>query len=218
LGVGAYFLGHEFGHRLDAVGTGLGTEPGANVVAMDEDPSALIFQKPVDLLALVFVTLNGGPIENNHEYKSGYLSPGYRGGRELHYFKISRDAMVFWKFVCRHLRHTYRVQALFFASILQGNRPVIETWTPQDECPNWYDDDHVRYVPRHFYAGDPKPWMNKLCYGPQNAHDALAAEAQEDKKLAKETCKQKIRESARRSLEVMFPGGGAFKRVLRARK
>jgi hypothetical protein len=131
--------------------------------------AALMFDMlPIDLLCHIIVVLNGGTVGDKAMPKYGYLYPGIRGGRELHYFKISRDAMTFWKHVCKYMRDTDRINGSTHDLLLSDNDPEIEVW----EDPHAHDyphhpHAHERYVPRHFYAGDPKPWIGLLCYESQ---------------------------------------------------
>ena len=119
---------------------------------------ALFAALPVDLLASVVVTLNGGPIGEKRGL-IGFLFPGIVGGRELHYFKISGHAMRFLQCVCKYLRGC-DFQSYVHELLLEGNTPDIDTnsWS-------------LSHVPRHFYAGDPGPWMQKLCCGPQTREE-----------------------------------------------
>ena len=76
-------------------------------------PAVLMFDKlSVELICHLIVMLNGDVIDKDARPQYGYLYPGYRGGREMHYFKISRDAMTFWKHVCKYLRLTYTMNNL----------------------------------------------------------------------------------------------------------
>ncbi len=131
-------------------------------------PAVLMFDKlPVELICRLIVMLNGGAIGNDTRPEYGYLYPGYRGGRELYYFKISRDAMTFWKHVCKYLRLTYSMNDHTYNML--------------------FSDYHSRehYIPRHLYAGNPKPWIMRLCFGPQTHEEALAIEAAEAAEEAK---------------------------------
>lgn len=146
-------------------------------------PEVLMFDKlPVELICRIIVMLNGGTIGDDASLPlCGFLYPGIRGGRELHYFKISVDAMTFWKHVCMYLRHTYSIENQTHDMLFSDNNPLFE----DPEYP-WED---YRYIPRHLYAGNPEPWMMKLCYGPQTneealAEEALAIEAAEEAKIA----------------------------------
>lgn len=137
-------------------------------------PNVILFSMPVEVISQIVVTLNGGRIEKNVIPQSGYLYPGYRGGRELHYFKISRDAMTFWKHVCKYLRSSYDIDEQTYNLLLSDNAPEREMWTDPDieeygSC--FWDDYHnsEHYVPRHLYAGKPEPWIMQLCDGPQTS-------------------------------------------------
>lgn len=139
--------------------------------------AAVLNALSVDFLAHIIVILNGGAIDNEAKPKIGFLYPGYKGGRELHYFAISRDAMTFWRHVCKYLRHTYDMNAAAHGALLLDNTPRVETWKDPDmheHCEFFFEDCDRRewYIPRHFYAGNPEPWMEKLCYGPQSAEHA----------------------------------------------
>lgn len=191
---------------------------------MDDEyaqPAVQLFRiLPVDVICRIIVTLNGGAIDNNAEPERGFLHPGYRGGRELNYFKISRDAMTFWKHVCKYLRRTYSIDDQAHEYLLSDNTPHIEMWEDphleeHGSCYWDYYHSHPRFVPRHFYAGDPKPWMERLCYGPQTYDEVLAIEAADQAKTAaKEARKQKRRADA----EVALVAWGSGERQLRARK
>ena len=173
---------------------------------------------PVDLLAHLLVVLNGGAIGNNYNYKSGFLHPGYHGGRELHYYEISHDAMKFWKFVCKHLRHTYSLQRAFFFALLEKNTPQIETWTPdwQDMCYMDYEDqDRERDIPRHFYAGNAEKWISLMCCGPQTHLEACIEEAAEAVKESKVAIKEARKEQRRLQATMDLAKWGVGKRILR---
>jgi len=120
---------------------------------------------PIDLVCHLIVVLNNGTVGDEATPQYGYLYPGLRGGRELHFFKISRDAMTFWKHVCTYLRH--RINGHAHALLLSDNEPCIEVWEDPHEYQCGEHDYHERYVPRHFYVGDPKPWIGQLCYESQ---------------------------------------------------
>ncbi len=189
-------------------------------VTMDHEyaqPTVLMFDMlPNELIAHIIVTLNGGSIDNKAVPKSGYLFPGYRGGRELHYFEISRAAMIFWKHVCKYLRHTYTIDTQTHHLLLADNTPYNETWN-DPHIHEWNDyHSRERYIPRHFFAGDPKPWMMSLCYGPQSYEEVLVIEALEQAKIAaKEARKEKRRMDAGIAL---VDGWGSGPRKLRSRK
>lgn len=162
-------------------------------------PAVLMFDKlPIELICRLIVSLNGGTIDNGAKPEYGYLYPGFQGGRELIYFKISRDAMTFWKHVCKYLRHTHTINNQAHDILLSDNAPRF--------CD--YQEHHERYVPRHLYAGNPKPWMMRLCYGPQT-HEAV-----EQAKIAAEARKEKRRTDAAIAL---VAGWGSGQRRLRAR-
>ena len=184
-------------------------------------PAVLLFNKlPVDLICHLVVLLNGGTIGDRAMSVSGYLYPGYRGGRKLNYFKISRDAMTFWQHVCKYMRHTYTINNQTHKLLLSNNTPQIETW--QDPHLHEYWDmpwqeyhNRVHYVPRHFYAGDPKPWIMMLCWGPQTPKEIEDIEAAEQAKIvAKEARKEKRRTDAAIALVADW---GSGQRRLRAR-
>ena len=153
---------------------------------------------PVDLISRLVVMLNGGTVGNEANAERGYLYPGFRGGRELNYFKITRDAMTFWQHVCKYLRHTHTFNNQTHDMLLSDNTPLIEVYVPEyndddnygygGDC--WDDYYYERYIPRHFYAGDPKPWIKKLCCGPQTGDECLKIEAKEERK------KRRLEESA----------------------
>ena len=132
---------------------------------------------PIDCICEIVVMLNDGVVGNAVIPEYGYLHPGFVQGRELHYFKISRDAMTFWKHVCMYLRHNYRFANKVDTLLLFNHPLVIEMWTDPYEDQNgsaYYDffEGVERYVPRHLYAGDPKPWMKQLCSGPQTEEES----------------------------------------------
>lgn len=128
---------------------------------------------PTDLLCRLIVTLNGGTIAPKAKPKVGYLYPGYQGGRELHYFQISRDAMAFWKHVCSFMRLNSELSQSVHNMLFSEHEPKLEVWYNQDMYDqaywSWEDDVTERFVPRHLYAGNADPWMARLCYGPQCA-------------------------------------------------
>jgi|APSaa5957512576_1039674.scaffolds.fasta_scaffold14444_1 hypothetical protein len=153
-------------------------------------PTVLMFDKlPKELICHIIVILNGGAISDDAMPERGFLYPGYRGGRELQYFKISRDAMTFWKHVCKYLCLTYSMNDQVCDMLFSNNTPQIEMWNDphMDEYGSCFWDDHhshERYIPRHLYAGNPKPWVMRLCSGPQTHEEALAIEAAEEAKVA----------------------------------
>lgn len=176
----------------------------------------LMFDKlPKELICQIIVILNDGVIGDDVKPECGFLHPGYRGGRELHYFKISRDAMTFWKHVCKDLRLMYQVHDM----LLSKNTPNIEMWEDPHIHENgnccWDDyNSHERYIPRHLYAGNLKSWM-RLCYGPQTHEEALAIEADEEAKVvAKRARKEKRPADAAIALDA---GWDSVERRLRSR-
>ena len=69
---------------------------------------------------------------------------------------------------------------------------------------------------RHLYAGNPKPWMMGLCYGPQTHEEVLAIEAAEEAEIAaKEARKEKRRADAAVAL---VAGWSSCQPRLRSRK
>jgi len=79
-----------------------------------------------------------------------------------------------------------------------------------------FSDNRESYVPRHLYAGNPKPWIMSLCYGPQTHEEALAVEAAEKAKIVvKEARKEKRRADAAIAL---VKGWDSVERRLRSRK
>lgn len=183
-------------------------------------PAVLMFDKlPVELICRLIVDLNGGTISNCAKAEYGYLHPGFQGGRELHYFKISRNAMTFWKHVCKYLRHTYSINNQAHDILFSDITPQIEMFEDPHihECGSFWEllQGRERYVPRHLYAGNPKPWMMRLCYGPQTHEEVLAIEAFEEAKFAaKEARKEKRRTDAAVAL---VAGWGSVERRLRSR-
>lgn len=157
------------------------------------DTSALIFEMlPQDLIALIVVALNGGPVKSAQPVHHGFLHPGFCGGRELHYLEISRNAMTFWQHVCKHLRWTYTVQYSVYSALLHDHMASIETWSPpwEEYCceDDWQDRD--RFVPRHLFAGSAKPWMALLCDGPQDEQEAVKLRDEEEAKEAKRNARK----------------------------
>lgn len=185
-------------------------------------PDVTLFDMlPTELICRLIVALNGGTIGNDAKPEYGYPHPGFQGGRELQYFKISRDAMTFWKHVCKYLRHTYTINNQTHDILFSDHTPDIEMWEDPhiheyESC--FWDDYHSRerYVPRHLYAGNPKPWMMGLCYGPQTHEEVLAIEAAEEAEIAaKEARKEKRRADAAVAL---VAGWGSCQPRLRSRK
>ena len=165
---------------------------------------------PAELICHIIVSLNGGAIDDTAEPECGFLYPGYRGGRELHYFKISRDCMTLWQHVCKYLRHAHEINSQAYNMLLANTTPQIEMWNdPYDIDEQWEDYACERYVPRHLYAGSPKPWMRMLCDGPQTLAEVEAEVA------AKEARKEKRRADAAIAL---VEGWGSCQRRLRSRK
>jgi hypothetical protein len=160
---------------------------------MDDEyaqPEVLMFHMlPTELVVRIVVELNGGTINDDVEPKRGFLHPGYRGGRELNYFKISRDAMTFWQHTCKYLRKTYSVNGQIYNGLLSDNTPRAEMWTNPNTHMyggGYQNDFHIqeRHVPRHLYAGRAEEWMRMLCGGPQSTQEILAIEAAEQAKVA----------------------------------
>ena len=165
-------------------------------------PEVLMFDMlPTELIVRIVVELNGGTINNDVEPKRGFLYPGYRGGRELNYFKISRDAMTFWQHTCKYLRKTYSVNDQIYDALLSDNTPQLELWNDPnaDMYGNYLDDYHIqeRHVPRHLYAGSAEPWIAMLCDGPQSTEEILAIEAAEQAKVAAKKGRKRKRRSAK---------------------
>ena len=107
---------------------------------------------PVDLIAHIVVFLNDGTVGDKVIPKYGYMYPGKRGGRELQYFQISREAMTFWQHVCKYMRLTYRMHDTIHYKLLSDTD---------------FDLEDGSRVPRHLYAGNLKPWISLLCYEDQ---------------------------------------------------
>ena len=140
-----------------------------------------------NLLASIVLALNDGPIPNSSEIKRCFLYPGRVSGRELHYFQITRDAMVFMKCVCRYFRHDYAFNQAVHWRLFTDHTPCIETWSPIDatrhiDYTDWkqicthvepYAEQPVEseekdeFVPRHIYAGRADGWMAIRSGGPQ---------------------------------------------------
>ena len=121
-----------------------------------------------DLLCRLIVALNGGKIAPKAKAKVGYLYPGYRGGRELHFYQISRDAMRLWRHVCSFMRFNSELSDSVHTMLFSEHEPKIEVWFDQDDWA-WSWEDHLteRFVPRHLYAGNAGRWIKRLCCGPQ---------------------------------------------------
>lgn len=188
-------------------------------------PAVLLFDKlPVELTCRIIVMLNGGVIGDVASPERGFLYPGICGGRELHYFKISRDAMTFWKHVCKYLRLTYSIDYQTHNMLLSHNTPQIEMWIDphsQEYGSVFWEDYHNRehYIPRHLYAGDPKPWIMMLCYGPQTHEEALAIEAAEEAKIVTKLARKEKQEKRRADAAIsLVVGWGSVERRLRSRK
>ena len=158
--------------------------------------SANILTLPADVLACIITSLNNGPIPARARNISGYLYPGYVGGRELEYYEVSRDCMVFKECVCAYLRNDSMLRHSIHGRLFELNEPNRELWDPEDamleiritdpddwellhECyqQNDYDIDRERFIPRHVFAGTPKRWMDLLCGGPQTRKEYDEMEA-----------------------------------------
>ena len=194
------------------------------------DPAVLMFDKlPVELICRLIVMLNGGAIGDDARPEYGYLCPGYRGGRELHYFKISRDAMTFWKHVCKYLSRNYNINQQTYGMLFSDNTPQLEVWNDphidyQYGSYDWEDYNSREryipcYIPRHLYAGNPNPWIMRLCCGPQTDKEALAIEAAEAAEEAKIAAKRARKEKRCADAAIaLVEGWSSVERRLRSRK
>jgi hypothetical protein len=116
-----------------------------------------------DLMAEIVVKLNDGPISTNTEPRSGYLYPGYQGGRELHYYSITRDTDVFMNSICKVFKHGWRLRGVIHAALTINITPTEEMYQ-FDVLPDFDEWDRISYVPIHFYTGNYKKTMLQLCY------------------------------------------------------
>ena len=178
-----------------------------------------------DLMTEIIVALNGGKIGICAMHVNGYLSPGYQGGRELDFFEISCDAMVFWKHVCKYLRHSSIIYNQTKHLLLSDKEPRIDVWEDPyvDEYGGCDGDEYhnrERYVPRHFFSGkSARPWIMLLCAGPQSHKEVLAMEAAWEAKQAKIATREARKEKRLADAAVaLVEGWGLGQRRLRSRK
>uniref|UniRef100_A0A6C0J2G5 Uncharacterized protein n=1 Tax=viral metagenome TaxID=1070528 RepID=A0A6C0J2G5_9ZZZZ len=64
-----------------------------------------------------------------------------------------------------------------YDTLFSNNTPQIEMWNDPHMDNDWDNDwdnyhSRERYIPRHLYAGNPKPWVMRLCSGPQTHEES----------------------------------------------